>query len=366
MNIIISDNLKELRKKKNNTQEDLAEFLTISSAAVSKWERGECYPDIELLPKIASYYDVSMDDLFGMGEIRKKDRIDEYMAKECEIFSQECDQVEQFTKRIALWREAQKEFPNNHTVLYQLINILFWETFNEDEGFKEAVEIGERLLRESTDNEIRFNTIYNLSFFHMKHGDLENAKKYADMIPGCQNSKEALYSRILSGEEAVEHNQRAIISYVKLVCDFAGSLWVNMQKEYSKTEIIKVLEFTLALNRLVYPDGDFDNEMDVFYNLYNLACFNLSIGETEKALSYLVELPEHFIKMFTGKTAKHTSFLVNKVEIIRYQSVKTIMLDGVSSTIQDLFENENRAFFDCVKNDERYITAIEKMKSLLK
>jgi len=42
MNIIICDNLKELRKKKNNTQEDLAEFLTVSITAVSKWERGEC------------------------------------------------------------------------------------------------------------------------------------------------------------------------------------------------------------------------------------------------------------------------------------------------------------------------------------
>ena len=42
MNIIINENLKALRKKKNNTQEDLADFLDVSITAVSKWERGEC------------------------------------------------------------------------------------------------------------------------------------------------------------------------------------------------------------------------------------------------------------------------------------------------------------------------------------
>jgi len=55
MNIMICDNLKELRKNKGDTQEDLAMFLNVSITAVSKWERGECYPDIELLPKIAAY-----------------------------------------------------------------------------------------------------------------------------------------------------------------------------------------------------------------------------------------------------------------------------------------------------------------------
>jgi len=60
---MISENLKALRKKKNKKQEDLAEILSVSINAVSKWERGECYPDIELLPKLAEYYNVSVDDL---------------------------------------------------------------------------------------------------------------------------------------------------------------------------------------------------------------------------------------------------------------------------------------------------------------
>ena len=63
MNIMISENLKALRKQKGKKQEDLAEFLSVSINAVSKWERGECYPDIDLLPKIALYYDIGIDDL---------------------------------------------------------------------------------------------------------------------------------------------------------------------------------------------------------------------------------------------------------------------------------------------------------------
>jgi Predicted transcriptional regulators len=365
MNITINENLKKFRREKGNTQQELADHLGISIQAVSKWECGDGYPDITLIPAIALYYKVTSDELLGMTENNINAKIQEYIKKDLELHPHETYKAD----RIALWREARKEFPDNHTVLYYLINSLYgvyWEMVEGDEiYYKEVVEIGERLLRESTDNDIRFNTIYNLSFCYMKRGDFENAKKYADMLPGCWSSKEALYSRFLKGEEAIEHNQRTIISYVQLVCEFAGMLWINMQNKYSREEIIKVLEFTLALNRLVYPDGDFHNESEIFYNLFNLACFNLCIGENEKALSYIEEMPEHFIKMYTDHKAKHTSFLVNKIEYGEYNIPRNIVLNIASNEIQDLFENENRAFFGSVKNDERYITAIEKMRSFL-
>ena len=72
MNIYISENLREFRNKKKNTQEELANHLGITVQAVSKWERNESYPDITLLPAIASYYNVSIDDLLGVGEIEKE------------------------------------------------------------------------------------------------------------------------------------------------------------------------------------------------------------------------------------------------------------------------------------------------------
>ena len=60
----LSQNLKNLRVKKNMTQEQLANILGVSAQAVSKWETSETYPDGALLVPIANALDVSLDILF--------------------------------------------------------------------------------------------------------------------------------------------------------------------------------------------------------------------------------------------------------------------------------------------------------------
>ena len=57
------DKLKELRTKHNETQQDLADYLNITFQSVSKWEKGICLPNIELIKEIASHYNVSLDSL---------------------------------------------------------------------------------------------------------------------------------------------------------------------------------------------------------------------------------------------------------------------------------------------------------------
>lgn len=55
----------ELRKMKNMTQKDLANYLNVSDKAVSKWERGESYPEVTILPQLASILEITVDELLG-------------------------------------------------------------------------------------------------------------------------------------------------------------------------------------------------------------------------------------------------------------------------------------------------------------
>lgn len=53
------------RHKKKVTQEELAKFLGISKAAVSKWESGISYPSITILPKLAEFFNITVDELIS-------------------------------------------------------------------------------------------------------------------------------------------------------------------------------------------------------------------------------------------------------------------------------------------------------------
>ena len=63
------EKLQELRKQKGLTQEELAEVLYVSRAAVSKWESGRGYPNIDSLKSIASYFSVTVDELLSGNEL---------------------------------------------------------------------------------------------------------------------------------------------------------------------------------------------------------------------------------------------------------------------------------------------------------
>ena len=62
----------ELRKDKGIGQQDLAEVLGVSFQSVSKWETGATMPDITLLPDIAEYFNVSVDELLGLKPLRQQ------------------------------------------------------------------------------------------------------------------------------------------------------------------------------------------------------------------------------------------------------------------------------------------------------
>ena len=63
------EKLQELRKARGLTQEELAEALYVSRAAVSKWESGRGYPGIDSLKAISKYFSITIDDLLSGNEL---------------------------------------------------------------------------------------------------------------------------------------------------------------------------------------------------------------------------------------------------------------------------------------------------------
>ena len=62
-----AENLRQLRKERNLSQEELAELLNVSRQAVSKWEQGEGYPEVEKLLFLSKTLDISLDTLMSTG-----------------------------------------------------------------------------------------------------------------------------------------------------------------------------------------------------------------------------------------------------------------------------------------------------------
>lgn len=84
-----NEKLQELRKSRSLTQEELAEALFVSRTAVSKWESGRGYPNLDSLKEISRYFSVSIDELICSEEIisaaedEKKACMDEYLSLIC-------------------------------------------------------------------------------------------------------------------------------------------------------------------------------------------------------------------------------------------------------------------------------------------
>lgn len=70
-----SDNIVRLRRRKKLTQEQLADFMGVTKASVSKWETKQSLPDVLLLPKLAAFFDVTIDELLGYEPQLSKEQI---------------------------------------------------------------------------------------------------------------------------------------------------------------------------------------------------------------------------------------------------------------------------------------------------
>ena len=122
------------RKELNVTQEDIARYVGVSRAAVSKWEKGQSYPDISILPKLAAYFNVSIDDLLGYEPQMTEQRIFKTYAELAEKFSK-CPYEEVDQEIQLLINEYYSCFP-----LLLKIALLYANYFNVATDKEKAVE----------------------------------------------------------------------------------------------------------------------------------------------------------------------------------------------------------------------------------
>ena len=116
MEISIGANIKRLRMKENITQEQLSIAMNVTCAAVSKWERGETYPDITLLQPLAYFFGVTLDELMGYDQEKIQAQIYEIIA----LYRKHWD--DETGREIIV--KAYRDYPNDYWIMhYYMWNI---------------------------------------------------------------------------------------------------------------------------------------------------------------------------------------------------------------------------------------------------
>ena len=122
--IDLGERIKLFRQRGGRTQEALAGELGVTAQAVSRWENGVCYPDMELIPSLANAFGISIDELFGYENEREK-RIDALAERIIDMNRKNNGVDECMDECIALARSALIEFPGNEKLMFALASALF-------------------------------------------------------------------------------------------------------------------------------------------------------------------------------------------------------------------------------------------------
>ncbi len=158
-----SERLKTLRKQKDLTQEQLAEYMGVSPQAVSRWETGATCPDIMALPQLAELFHITIDELLGVNEKETRRKINEIIAKAESKINQNITE-----DPIKDLRRALIQYPNNDRLLCCLMYALYAAAEDAElckQYDEEITSIGYRLLQYSTDSDCR-NEARRLLFRH--------------------------------------------------------------------------------------------------------------------------------------------------------------------------------------------------------
>ena len=150
MSTNFSNNFRAMRKQRNLTQEQIAEALSVSCQAISKWETNSSCPDISLLPIIADYFGVSVDFLIGHDTSKQLEEIDNVCKFAENLFAEK-----RYVEAVPVLREMLIKHPGNEKLMYKLAWALSGTLRESEENYDEAILLYHKILEISTDTEMR-------------------------------------------------------------------------------------------------------------------------------------------------------------------------------------------------------------------
>ena len=199
----LSENLKKYRMMKNLTQEDIAKYLGLTPQSISKWERGECYPDITLLPALANILETSIDLLIGMDTIRAKETLYDIHKKASE-FQHHND----YGAAEKVYRDALQTYPNKPEMILGLAGVLALQKKSE-----EAIKFIELGLLLSANEKQKSTMRATLCFLYLKCGKNNKASLLASELPHTRESREVIQPLVQKGldESEIHANIRKLL-----------------------------------------------------------------------------------------------------------------------------------------------------------
>lgn len=338
MKLKLCESIRELRRIKGVTQEMLANSLGVTAQAVSRWESGATYPDMELIPSIANFFGISIDRLFGYSGEREA-KITEILEMIDALNDESWRDDTNLDECIAILRRAMEEFPGNERIMNRLAFLLKqagwarhheWLYYGED-GYlrsdfdrhranpywKEAIELFQALAADAEDGDIRYSATGELVLLYHTVGDTQRAKILAKSLPDVKLSREVMLATAADGPEQTRYYAEALIALLDVFREqFVYALFSD-EANFETDMPVEKLKGLIAVFDLLFSDGNMGPQHAKVSDLYlYLSRFQWEYGQKDEAFESLNRALEHARKFdVLTQTCKYTAPLVRHAHL---------------------------------------------------
>lgn len=290
MHFNFGDHIKTLRKQKGLTQEQVAELLDVSKQSVSRWENNITYPDITFLPILASFYNVTVDQLLGADDETNQSIIEAYVRSR-----QEAHHQGNVADAYSLSHKLYASFPNNKVVINNMmVDAYLMGLHNVDNKGKFYLElsisVSERFLKMTDDLEEQCRCINNASLCNKLLGNQEKAVEWMKKLPSVWSGIEYAALYVLDGNDKTDSIQCSLDATLhllyRLISDYAT------EQKSSKQNRVKILEKIPSIFEIIFENDDYG-----FYHIF--------LSRVFLELAKLVEENPEQANRYTKKALTH-------------------------------------------------------------